>query len=177
MKNFGFSGYDNVIYSGTNGKMAEVCAAMGLTGLESLDEFVAVNRRNYHAYQEAVREVPGLALLRSDESERCNYQYIVIEVAADFPLRRDEIIRILHAENVLARKYFWPGCHNMYPYRAYYPHAGLLLPNTNAVAERVIVLPTGTAVEPETIKTIIQIIRGAATDAGRVISFLRNISK
>ena len=37
MRNFGFSGYDNVIYIGTNGKMTEVCAAMGLTSLESVE--------------------------------------------------------------------------------------------------------------------------------------------
>ena len=30
MKNFGFAGYDEVMYIGTNGKMTEVCAAMGL---------------------------------------------------------------------------------------------------------------------------------------------------
>jgi len=41
MRNFGFAGYDKVIYIGTNGKMCEVSAAMGLTGLESLDEFIA----------------------------------------------------------------------------------------------------------------------------------------
>ena len=51
MKNFGFFGYDNVIYVGTNGKMTEVAAAMGLTGLESLADFVAVNHRNYKHYQ------------------------------------------------------------------------------------------------------------------------------
>ena len=165
MKNFGFSGYDNVIYPGTNGKMTEVCAAMGLTGLESLDEFVAVNRRNYHAYRDTLRDVPGMSLISYDESERCNYQYVIIEVSPDFSLTRDEIIRVLQAENVLARKYFWPGCHNMLPYRADYPHADLLLPNTNAVAARVIVLPTGTAVEPETIESIVQIIRRAAANA------------
>jgi dTDP-4-amino-4,6-dideoxygalactose transaminase len=52
MKNFGFAGYDNVIYIGTNGKMNEVCAAMGLTSLESLDEFVAINERNYEQYRQ-----------------------------------------------------------------------------------------------------------------------------
>jgi dTDP-4-amino-4,6-dideoxygalactose transaminase len=173
MKNFGFAGYDNVIYPGTNGKMTEVCAAMGLTGLESLDEFVAVNRRNYHVYRDALRDVPGLSLIRYDESERCNYQYVIAEVGPGCPLTRDEIIRVLHAENVLARKYFWPGCHKMLPYRAYYPHAGLMLPNTTAVSERVIVLPTGTAVEPTMINTIIQIIRLAAADAQRLQFGLR----
>ena len=168
MKNFGFYDYDEVIYPGTNGKMTEVCAAMGLTGLESLDEFVAVNRRNYYAYRDALREAPGLSLIRYDETERCNYQYVIAEVSPDFPLTRDEIVQVLHAEKVLARRYFWPGCHNMHPYRACYPHAGLLLPNTNAVAERVIVLPNGTSLEPAGIKTIIQIICRATANASRV---------
>jgi len=163
MKNFGFSGYDNVVYIGTNGKMTEVCAAMGLTGLESLDEFVEINRRNYHAYRDALQDVPGLSLIRYDESERCNYQYIIVEVALDFPLKRDELIQVLHAENILARKYFWPGCHNMRPYRDYYPHAGVMLLNTTEVAERVLVLPTGTALVPESIHVIIGILRSAAS--------------
>ena len=30
MRNFGFSGYDNVVHPGTNGKMPEINAAMGL---------------------------------------------------------------------------------------------------------------------------------------------------
>src|SRR5436309_4213426 len=51
MKNFGFAGYDNVIYIGTNGKMSKVSAVMGLTGLESLAEFIEVNRHNHYSYQ------------------------------------------------------------------------------------------------------------------------------
>jgi dTDP-4-amino-4,6-dideoxygalactose transaminase len=47
IKNYGFHGPDNIIYLGVNGKMTEVCAAMGLTGLESLEEFIEINRRNY----------------------------------------------------------------------------------------------------------------------------------
>src|SRR5438105_13823520 len=45
MRNFGFAGYDTVIYPGTNGKLTEIAAAMGLTNLESLDSFVAINRK------------------------------------------------------------------------------------------------------------------------------------
>lgn len=167
MKNFGFAGYDNVIYPGTNGKMTEVCAAMGLTGLESLDGFVAVNRRNYNTYRDALQGLPGVSLIRYDESERCNYQYVVVEVGPESVLARDELIRILHAENVLARKYFWPGCHNMQPYRTLYPHAAPMLANTIAVADRVIVLPTGTAVGPAEITVIAQIVRRALSGGQR----------
>lgn len=158
MKNFGFAGFDNVIYPGTNGKMTEVCAAMGLTSLEAIEDFLAVNRKNYITYREGIEGIPGLSLISYDEDQRCNYQYIVLEVSEDFPLSRDEIIKVLHAENILARKYFWPGCHNMQPYRSYYPHAGLLLPETQKVAERVIVLPTGTAMPEANILILLQIL-------------------
>ena len=49
----------------------------------------------------------------------------------------------------------------MEPYRSYFPNAGLLLPGTEKVAERVILLPTGTAVEPEQIRLICHLIRRA----------------
>jgi dTDP-4-amino-4,6-dideoxygalactose transaminase len=157
MKNFGFAGYDNVIYSGTNGKMTEICAAVGLTNLESIDDFRNANKSNYDAYTKGLIDVEGLHLIPYDERETCNYQYIVIEVGTEFTLPRDAIIAVLHAENILARKYFWPGCHKMLPYRAYYPHAGMLLPHTTEVAERIIVLPTGVHMDEHKIDVIISI--------------------
>ena len=163
MRNFGFSGYDNVIYPGTNGKLTEIAAAMGLTNLEAMDSFVEINRNNYADYCRGLASLSGLRVLQFDESESNNFQYIVVEVDPALPVARDEIVRILHAENVLARKYFWPGCHNMEPYRSYYPHAGLVLPNTRLVADRVIVLPTGSAVRPDDIDRICAIMRILAT--------------
>ena len=62
MRNFGFTGYDEVQALGTNGKMSEVSAAMGLTSLESAGEFIAVNRRNYLAYRRGLAGVPGIDL-------------------------------------------------------------------------------------------------------------------
>jgi dTDP-4-amino-4,6-dideoxygalactose transaminase len=160
MKNFGFAGYDQVVYIGTNGKMTEASAAMGLTSLESLDEFVSVNRRNYGLYREVLGGIPGISLLPYDEHERGNYQYVIVEVdraAASLP--RDLLLEILHAENVIARRYFYPGCHRMEPYRSHFPQASLLLPQTEYLAARVLALPTGTAVGPSEISTIGEIIR------------------
>jgi dTDP-4-amino-4,6-dideoxygalactose transaminase len=165
MRNFGFSGYDNVIYPGTNGKLTEIAAAMGLTNLESLDSFVAINRKHYEAYRVGIAGLNGLKLLAYNESERNNFQYIVLEVCPDFPVSRDRIVDILHAENILARKYFWPGCHNMEPYRSCYPHAGLVLTNTIRVADRVVVLPTGTAMRPEDIDMITSVLRVLAANS------------
>ena len=159
MRNFGFAGMDNVIYPGTNGKMIEIAAAMGLVNLDAIDHVIEANRNNYHAYRDMLSGLPGISLLPFNETERTNYQYVVMEVDASCPVSRDQIIQALHAENVLARKYFWPGCHKMQPYRDLFPHAGLLLPNTQKVADRVVVLPTGTTLDDAMVKTVAAVIR------------------
>lgn len=159
MRNFGFSGRDNVIHPGTNGKMIEVVAAMGLVNFGAIDSVLKSNRRNCQVYREGLFNLPGISLLAYDESEQNNSQYIVMLVGEDCPATRDQIIEVLHAENVLARRYFWPGCHNMKPYRDLFPHAGLLLPNTQQVAGRVVVLPTGNSIDVEKIKLIISVIK------------------
>jgi len=162
MKNFGFAGYDNVTYIGTNGKMTEVAAAMGLSSLECIDRFIDVNRRNHLQYRRELMDIPGIRVIPYDESEKCNYQYMVLEIdEAVSGVNRDHLLKTLHAENVIARRYFFPGCHKMEPYRSYFPHAGLLLPNTERLVNRVILLPTGTAVGVEEIRGICSIIRFA----------------
>ena len=97
MTNFGFAGYDRVIYLGINGKMSEPAAAMGLTGLECLDEFVTTNRRHYKRYKDALTDVPGVQMIHYDEAEQNNYQYIVLEIdELKTHISRDLISSILH---------------------------------------------------------------------------------
>jgi len=69
-------------YIGTNGKMNEICAAMGLTSLESLEQFIAVSYRNYQTYRQELQAIRGVRLLEYDEGERNNYQYIVLEMTS-----------------------------------------------------------------------------------------------
>jgi dTDP-4-amino-4,6-dideoxygalactose transaminase len=169
MQNFGFKDYDEVIYIGTNGKMSEISAAMGLTLLEDLEQLVAVNYLHYKQYQREVQDIPGVTLTRYDESERCNYHYVILEVdEAQTGLTRDQLVRLLHAENVLARRYFYPGCHRMEPYRSYFPHAGLLLPHTESLVERVLSLPSGTAVGTDDVKALCALVRFAVANAPEI---------
>lgn len=159
MRNFGFAGVDNVIHPGTNGKMVEICAAMGLVNLEAIEASIATNRRNHRAYEAELRGLPGIEVLAYDDAEQHNYQYVVMLVGPTCPATRDDVIEALTKENVLARKYFWPGCHRMEPYRSLFPHAGLVLPHTEQIAEQVVVLPTGSALTPEMIASVTSIIR------------------
>jgi dTDP-4-amino-4,6-dideoxygalactose transaminase len=160
MKNFGFAGNDNVIHVGTNGKMNETSAAMGLTGLESLSEFIEINYQNYKSYQRELTGVVGVKLASYDEDEKCNYQYIVLEIDEHRSgITRDKLIKVLSAENIMARRYFYPGCHNMEPYRSYFPHNKKLLPETDKLCLKVMSLPTGTAVNLDDIKKICDVIK------------------
>jgi dTDP-4-amino-4,6-dideoxygalactose transaminase len=48
-------------------------------------------------------------LIEYDEVEKNNYQYIILEIDEKLAgISRDLIVKILHAENVLARRYFYP---------------------------------------------------------------------
>jgi dTDP-4-amino-4,6-dideoxygalactose transaminase len=162
MRNFGFRGFDNVEYIGVNGKMAEVCAAMGLTSLEAIDDIKCVNQRNYEAYGRQLSELRGVSLIKYNANEQNNWQYVVIEIdARKSGVTRDDVVAALHAENIIARKYFWPGCHRMEPYRTTDPDAGKNLPFTEELAARIVVLPTGQAVDEEAVTRVCSVIQRA----------------
>lgn len=156
MRNFGYAEGDAVVGLGTNAKMSEVAALMGLTGLESLHHFIEVNRRNYYAYRKYLAGMPGLRLINYNEAERNNFQYIVVEIdEAVAGISRDHLMQILHRENILARRYFHPGCHQMVPYCS----QSYALPETESLVQRVMTLPTGTAVTITTIRKIADLIK------------------
>jgi dTDP-4-amino-4,6-dideoxygalactose transaminase len=174
MRNFGFTSYDQVDYIGTNGKMNELSAAMGLANFEEIDAFIAANRRNYERYRDGLAGIRGVALMPHAPDEARNHHNVVIDVdEAASGLGRDDLFRVLRAENVLARRYFWPGCHRMEPYKSHFPNAGLLLPVTERVAARVLSLPTGSAVTESDVATVCGVIRQAVDEAPAVRSALR----
>jgi dTDP-4-amino-4,6-dideoxygalactose transaminase len=174
MKNFGFAGMDRVVYLGINGKMSEVNAAMGMTNLESLAEFVAVNRRHDQLYRELLAGMPGVRIIPHALQDQSNYHYVVLEIdRAQSGLSRDDLLSVLHAENIRARRYFYPGCHRMEPYRSLYPQAGGQLPVTEGLAERVLCLPTGVALSDDDVRTVASIIRVVVSNAAAVSRRLR----
>lgn len=158
MRNFGFAGEDRVTSLGINAKMSEVAAAMGLTSLECADAIAAINRGNHAAYRRGLDGISGVEVVTYPDGERHNHQFVVLEIETGAAgLSRDELRDVLLAEGVLARRYFHPGCHRAEPYRS--RPSGSRLPHTDAVAARVLSLPTGPAVDPESIMEICQIVR------------------
>lgn len=175
MRNFGFAGYDRVERVGTNGKMSELNAAMGLTSLEAMDEFIATNRQHFEHYRQRLSTIRGVSLVSYAAQTTQNYQYVAAMIDADvFGLTRDELVQALHAERVLARRYFFPGCHAHEPYHTLQPDAGQTLPHTEALCQRVMLLPTGTAIQPGDIERIGDLMERMAANAHTVRAALRS---
>lgn len=176
LRNFGYDCSDNIAFAGTNGKMSEISAAMGLTGLASMDDFINVNSRNYLTYVAELANVPGIHVIDYDAKERNNYQYIILEIDEQkCGLKRDDLMKILYSENVLARRYFHPGCHRAGPYASDESYSNLDLPETERLSACVLALPNGTAVSENEIKDICQIIRVCVNHAEEIRSKLNYV--
>jgi len=143
-----------------NGRMSEAQAAMALLSLEDYPQILERNQTFFKLYDEFVKDIPGLRLIHPAENDTSNYQYIVIEVSQDkFGISRDLLLKVLNAENVIARKYFFPGLHKIVPYCEEFPEYLNTLPITDKLCERVMQLHSGQDVNRDSIYTICEIIR------------------
>lgn len=177
MRNFGFHGEDNVTSLGINGKMNEIEAAMGLTSLDHMDAIIATNYGNLREYESALRDLPGVRLIHPDPQEMNNFQYVVLEFSATAAISRDTVHALLQAEGLWARRYFYPGCHRMEPYRSNSPRVGSRLPKTERACTSMLSLPTGTAVSSTQIREICSLIRFAVHHGPEIESRMQNMIK
>jgi dTDP-4-amino-4,6-dideoxygalactose transaminase len=158
LRNFGFTGYDQVDDLGINAKMHEASAAMGLTSLDAAERIIETNRRNLELYQSRLSDLPGFSFMPRPRDERDNFQYVVTMIDQDrSPLDRDLLIKLLWAENLRVRRYFYPGVHRMAPYRdnpLRHP-----VPVTERICERVLQFPTGLSIGPGEIESTAGLLR------------------
>jgi dTDP-4-amino-4,6-dideoxygalactose transaminase len=160
MKRFGVVGA-SAVQDGhaLNAKLNEVHAAMGLASLDEVDDQVALHRRKYDLYVAGLRNTDGLKLLEHKESQRPDYRLIVVRIGDSWPLSREDTLRLLEAENVLARPYYAPLTNKVVEYPRVCPE----LPVTEAICRDLMVLPSGAHVSED--------------DVGKIIDILTNIRR
>ena len=157
LRNFGFVNYDCVNGIGINGKMTEVCAAMGLTNLECIQKTLNKNKLIYTRYYEIFSLIEGITIQKFNTKEKCNYQYIVINIDETITgIGRDLLVKLLHAENIMVRRYFYPGCHLMEPYAS---NKEIKLKNTEYLSQHLMVLPAGSDVTVRQVEKITDLIQ------------------
>jgi dTDP-4-amino-4,6-dideoxygalactose transaminase len=142
LRNFGIVNEDEVTGIGTNGKMSELHAALGLALFGRLDDELRGRARAAALYVERLAEVDGIHLQRLAPETTYNHSYLAVEIEAGaFGLTRDQLHAAMRAENVVTRKYFWPLCSENEAYRLLPSARPDHLPNAARLASRVLCLP------------------------------------
>ena len=107
-RNFGISGEELVSF-GSNAKMNEFQAAMGICNLRHIDDELDKRKNVFERYSQLLCDVSGIKILPIDKQIKQNYAYYPILVDKEkFGCDRDELAAKLSAKGVFARKYFYP---------------------------------------------------------------------
>lgn len=139
-KNFGFRGPEEVAYVGGNAKMNEFQAAMGICNLRHLDGEIAKRKIVVERYRQRLSGVEGICLCQPQDGVESNYAYFPA-VFDGYKYTRNEIFEMLKAQEITARKYFFPLTNSFECYR-HYPTAGAeKTPVAQHLALRVLTLP------------------------------------
>ncbi|MGI5976875.1 MAG: DegT/DnrJ/EryC1/StrS family aminotransferase [Candidatus Limivicinus sp.] len=159
LKNFGIHSEDFVPFAGGNAKMNEFCAAMGLCNLRHLDGEIEKRRIAKERYDENLKNVPGIRLNPAQEGVKSNYAYYPV-VFDGYRYSRDEVYERLAAENIGARKYFYPTT-NSFDYFGGMPDIDTGdTPVAAHMADSVLTLPLYAGLAIEDVDRICDIILG-----------------
>jgi dTDP-4-amino-4,6-dideoxygalactose transaminase len=158
LRNYGKVGELDVVAIGTNGKMSEFNAALGLLQLKYIDD--AIRRRGLvdEAYRERLGNVRGIKLLAQDPRATLNHCYFPIFVTGDYPLSRDALDQRLRAEGIFGRPYFYPLISDFPMYRSYPSADPAGLPIAAEAARQVFCLPIYPELPGEEVERIADIV-------------------
>jgi dTDP-4-amino-4,6-dideoxygalactose transaminase len=150
-------------------RLPEAHAALALACLEDLPDQLMRNTDRFHCYRQGLSKLPGFRLVEQDPATEPSYKNIVMEVLDDWPFDRDLTVRMLNAENILARVYYAPPL-TWKPIS--YPHVSGPLPNTDWVAGRFISMPCGHLVSGRDIERTMDLLDFIQTHADSIQSRL-----
>ena len=109
LKNFGFKNELEVVMPGTNAKMSEIHALMGLQILKHVENIIEKGKLLANIYRQCLSEVPGIILMPEFKNIRYNYSYMPVRIVeSEFGIDRTQLYDRLKDYNVFTRKYFYP---------------------------------------------------------------------
>ncbi len=162
IENFGITDYDCVNYIGTNAKMNEFQAAMGLSTIDDLDDIINRRKKIVEMYKEELSNVKGIIMANYEiENTLCNYAYFpIVILQKEYGLTRDETKQLLENHYIYPRKYFYPITSDLDCYKQDYSYFQKYeLDNARFVSNNVLTLPLYYDLEEENVKKICKILR------------------
>jgi len=160
LKNFGIKNEDEVIEVGTNGKMNEFQAAMGLEVLEKVENERRKRKEIKEVYHNHLEDINGITFIPENQNVKSSQQYLVIRINEEkFGLSRDEVYEKLKEYNIYSRKYFYPLCSNYDCYNEFESAKKEKLSIANEVVNEVLSLPFYGSLGVTQVKKISEIIK------------------
>ena len=157
LKNFGFKNETEVVMPGTNAKMNEFQAVMGLAVLNYIDEIIKKKMVIYKKYKELLTDIPGIKIRPDyDKIIQPNYSYMPVEISEEYGCSRDELYELLKYYNVFSRRYFYPLITDYSCYKNLSLQDDLKV--SRNVSKRILTLPTYYDLSIEDVKKICDII-------------------
>lgn len=109
LRDFGIASEEKIDTVGSNAKMNEFCAAMGLCNLKHIDQEIAKRKEVVNRYREHLNNIDGIKLLPIQKDVVPNYSYFPIVIDERiFGATRNELFEELKVNNIFSRKYFYP---------------------------------------------------------------------
>ncbi|ANZ45999.1 DegT/DnrJ/EryC1/StrS family aminotransferase [Cloacibacillus porcorum] len=140
LKNFGIRDQETVDSIGTNAKMNEFCAAMGLCNLHSINIEIAKRKAVTERYRRQLSGFDGIQLNPAQKDVQQNYAYFPIVINEEvFGSTRNDVFRKLAENGIGARKYFYPLTNSFDCFHGKY--TPYLTPIALQISERVLTLP------------------------------------
>ena len=156
-RNFGLDGNDGCAWAGGNAKMSEFQAAMGICNLRHLKEEIAKRAEAVAVYRSSLGGVDGIRLCPPQQWVQSNYAYFPV-VFDGYKYSRDDVFERLKAQDIIARKYFYPLT-SSFACCAGLPTAGVdRTPVAEFIAQRVLTLPLYAGLAAEDVNKICDII-------------------
>jgi dTDP-4-amino-4,6-dideoxygalactose transaminase len=164
LKNFGFADEVTVVGPGTNGKMNELQAALGLLQLKYVDNEIASRKTVVDLYRKHLAIVPGIRLMAEQPGVVGNHGYFPVFVdEAQYGMSRDALYERLKSRGIFGRRYFYPLISEFPCYRGLQRTA---LPWAAGAAASVICLPVYAGLPTTEVQAACEVVATAAV--GRV---------
>ncbi len=162
LKNFGIKSAEQVEDIGTNAKMNEFSAIMGLCNLKQVDDAINERKRVFERYIENLKDVSGIKFCNINKDQTWNYAYVPIQILDTYGKSRDYLFDKLSKKGIIARKYFYPIATEVacYKERNYIGDT----PIAKEISERILTLPIEPTFPDVEVDTICNIIKGVANE-------------
>jgi perosamine synthetase len=149
---------EQYLETGYNYRMTDVQAAIGLVQLGKLGRLIERRRELAARYAELLAAIPGLGTIRDPGYGTTNYQSFWVMLPDDFPLSRNELLRMLADAGVSARR----GIMAAHLEPAYAGQPCPPLPVTERVTGGSLILPLFHEMTEDEQDRVVSVLRAAA---------------